>query len=273
MPLSENLRHLIDLNAPLWAGEAEIVRTYWTSPIRTVETDKRWMRLQCWKEFGGNPDHKTAGGGRLTVLEQQLHDMVPQLEITVDRDELREELEKAVVEYTHYCLYASVYDKLRAPGEPKLSAANLEVWKEEADKAAHGRAMRKNNGRVGPLAGEFCEGGYCTLFSEGMKLRGRPGIDGEIGIISQRIYDDEFGHMMHGVVGIDRAGLTAEEWKVLERLTVEHSTHRIYMRNAQFGHPLSDERVKEIIAGKIEPLAFDYAKAEGYIAHQAIAAE
>jgi hypothetical protein len=273
MPLSDNLRRLIDLNTPLWAGEAEIVRTYWTSRIRTVETDKRWIRLQCWKEFGGNPDFKKAGGGRLSVLEQQLHEWLPQLEITLDREDLREELEKAVVEYTHYCLYASIYDKLRAPGEPKLSAANLEVWKEEADKAAHGRAMRKNNGRVGPLAGEFCEGGYCTLFSEGMKLKGRPGIDGEIGRVSQRIYDDEFGHMMHGVVGIDRAGLTAEEWKVLERITVEHSTHRIYMRNAQFGHPLSDERIKQIVAGKIEPLAFDYAKAEGYIAHQAIAAE
>src|SRR5690242_15344183 len=135
MPLSDNLRRLIDLNAPLWAGEAEIVRTYWTSPIRTVESDKRWLRLQCYKEFGGNPDHKTAGGGRLTVLEQVLHDMVPQLEVTVDREALREELEKHVSEYIHYCLYASVYDKLLKPGEPKLSAAGLEIWQEEADKA------------------------------------------------------------------------------------------------------------------------------------------
>jgi hypothetical protein len=273
MPLSENLQRLIDLNAPLWAGEAEIVRTYWTSPVRNLATDKRWIRLQCWKEFGGNPDQKKAGGGRLSRLEEQLREWVPQLEITLDREELREELEKVIVEYTHYCLYASVYDKLLQPGEAKLSAAGLEVWKEEADKAAHGRAMRKNHGRIGSLAGEFCEGGYCTLFSEGMKLKGQPGIDGEIGNISQRIYNDEFDHMMHGVVGMDRSGLTEEDWKVLERITVEHTTHRIYMRNAQFSHPLSDARIAEIVSRKIEPIAFDFAKAETYIAHPAIAAE
>ncbi|HWE72411.1 MAG TPA: hypothetical protein VG328_04570 [Stellaceae bacterium] len=273
MPLSENLRRLIDLNAPLWAGEAEIVRTYWTSPVRTVETDKLWIRRQCWKEFGGSEDKKKAEGGRLSRLEEQLHELVPRLEITVGREELREELEKAVSEYTHYCLYASVYDKLLQPGEPKLVAADLVSWKEESEKAAHGRAMRKNNGRIGPLAAEFCEGGYCTLFSEGLKLKGKPGIDGEIGNISQRIYNDEFDHMMHGVVGMDRSGLTAEDWKVLERITVEHTTHRIYMRNAQFSHPISDTRIEEIVSGKIEPIAFDYAKAESYLAHPAIAAE
>src|SRR6185437_663246 len=100
MPVSDNLRRLIDLNAPLWAGEAEIVRTYWTSPVRTLETDKLWIRRQCWKEFGGNEAAKKAGGGRLSRLEEQLHELVPQLEITVGREELREELEKAVVEYT-----------------------------------------------------------------------------------------------------------------------------------------------------------------------------
>ena len=233
------------------------------------------LSLACAAPALAAPDEKlkAAAEAAQPALIETLHEMVPQLEITVGREELREELEKAVSEYTHYCLYASVYDKLIGPGEPKLVAADLESWKEESDKAAHGRAMRKNNGRVGPLAAEFCEGGYCTLFSEGLKLKGRPGIDGEIGNISQRIYNDEFDHMMHGVVGMDRAGLTAEEWKLLERLTVEHTTHRIYMRNAQFSHPVSDARIKEIVSGKIEPMAFDYAKAETYIAHQAIAAE
>jgi hypothetical protein len=34
------------------------------------------------------------------------------------------------------------------------------------------------------------------------------------------------------------------------------------MRNAQFSHPLSQQRIKEIILGKIDPIAFDYTRAE-----------
>ena len=54
MALSPELQRLIDLSAPLWAGEAEVVRTYWTSPARTLETDLLWIRRQCSKEFNGS---------------------------------------------------------------------------------------------------------------------------------------------------------------------------------------------------------------------------
>jgi hypothetical protein len=33
------------------------------------------------------------------------------------------------------------------------------------------------------------------------------------------------------------------------------------MRNEQFGAPLAEARIQEIYAGKIEPIAFDYARA------------
>jgi hypothetical protein len=48
-------------------------------------------------------------------------------------------------------------------------------------------------------------------------------------------------------------------------VTCEILKLRLYMRNAQFSHPLSDARMAEIIAGKIEPIAFDYARAEIYL--------
>lgn len=37
------------------------------------------------------------------------------------------------------------------------------------------------------------------------------------------------------------------------------------MRNAQFCHPVTDKRIKEIIAGEIEPIQFDYVRAETYL--------
>src|SRR5687767_8307199 len=48
---NSNLRRVIDVATPLWAGEAEVVRTYWTSPKRTIETDLLWLKRQCFKEF------------------------------------------------------------------------------------------------------------------------------------------------------------------------------------------------------------------------------
>ncbi len=53
MPMSANVHRLVELSAPLWAGEAEIVRTYWDSAVRTGETDVLWLGRQCSKEFNG----------------------------------------------------------------------------------------------------------------------------------------------------------------------------------------------------------------------------
>src|SRR6185312_8396635 len=52
MPNS-NLRRVIDSATPLWAGEAEVVRTYWSSPKRNTATDLLWLSRQCFKEFWG----------------------------------------------------------------------------------------------------------------------------------------------------------------------------------------------------------------------------
>jgi hypothetical protein len=119
---------------------------------------------------------------------------------------------------------------------------------------------------LGERACKFTEGGYCTLFSEGMKLSANPGgHEGRDGIIAEacaKVYDDEFGHMLRGIVGLDREGLSREDWAAFERISIEQMKSRILMRNDQFGKPLSDKRVKEIYAGEVTPIAFDYAQAK-----------
>jgi len=265
MAVSENLKRLIDINAPLWAGEAEIVRTYWTSPVRNREADKLWLKRQCWKEYAGVGDSIGTTKGMVGDLEVRLRDLVPRLDIDVDRHDLRELLEKVYVEYTHYVLFADIYDGLCEKGEPKLNANTLAPWPEEEALASLRRDMRKNLGKVGQRASNFTEGGYCTMYSEGAKLQGRPGVDGKIGRACQKVYDDEFGHMMYGVVGIDEEHLSDREWADMIDLTCQQLRLRLYMRNAEFSYPVPDSRIKEIIAGKIEPIAFDYAKAEGFL--------
>ncbi|HLI23306.1 MAG TPA: hypothetical protein VKV32_19425, partial [Stellaceae bacterium] len=119
----------------------------------------------------------------------------------------------------------------------------------------------------------FTEGGYCTLYSEGAKLKGKPGVDGRIARACQKVFDDEFGHMMYGVLGVDGHDMRAADWDALTDLTCQILRLRLHMRNAQFSHPVSDQRLREIFAGKIEPIAFDYARAESYLAAHEEAAE
>lgn len=266
MPISQNLRRLIDANAPLWAGEAEIARTYWTSPIRTRETDKLWLKRQCWKEYVGSATSSgpTVELAMCTGLAKFLQEQVPQLDITVNRHDLRDELEKVYAEFTHYCLFADVYDSLLDEGEPRINANELTIWPEEDALATYRQNIRKGRGKLARASG-FTEGGYCTLYSEGAKLKGRPGVDGRIGAACQKVYDDEFGHMMYGVMGVEMDVLTGADWKELTEVTCEILRLRLFMRNAQFSHPVSDGRMKEILAGKIKPIEFDYARAETYM--------
>jgi hypothetical protein len=266
MPISQNLRRLIDANAPLWAGEAEIARTYWTSPIRTRETDKLWLKRQCWKEYVGSAKGPgpTVELAMCTELAKDLEEQVPQLDITVDRHDLKELLEKVYAEFTHYCLFADVYDSLLEPGEPRINANELTIWPEENALATYRQSVRRGRGKLARASG-FTEGGYCTLYSEGAKLQSRPGVDGRIGRACQKVYDDEFGHMMWGVIGTDMDDLTQADWVELTEVTCEILRLRLFMRNAQFSHPVPDARMAEILAGKITPIEFDYAKAETYL--------
>lgn len=273
MRIHDNLRKLIDANAPLWAGEAEIVRTYWTSPVRNREADKLWLKRQCWKEYVGVArfDGPTIEVSMPMELTRDLKEMLPKLDVTLDRHIIREELEKVYAEFTHYCLFADCYDALRDPGEPKLKANELAVWPEEDALAKYRNKVRTSGSKLARATG-FTEGGYCTLYSEGAKLQGRAGIDGKIGKACQKVFDDEFGHMMWGIVGAELDDLTPAEWKDLVEITCEILRLRLHMRNAQFSHPVAELRLKEIFAGKIKPIEFDYAKAESYMeAHQAAA--
>ena len=259
--MNDNLRELIEASATLWAGEAEVVRTYFDSPSRSAETDRVWLRRQCFKEFYGSgygePEH-----GMLVEWGREIIALRPELDNGLDRHELLELVEAHYAEYHHYCLFADIYDALGAPGDPPLAPLMCENWDEGKALDDFRHEMRKTHGAFGQAAMDFTEGGYCTLYSEGAKLAGRGGIDDRIAAACQRVYDDEVGHMLRGVVGL--GGLAPEEtdWELAGELVAGQLRRRIRMRNGQFGHPVSERRIEEIFAGDIEPIAFDYALAE-----------
>ena len=100
-----------------------------------------------------------------------------------------------------------------------------------------------------------------SIASAPLPTRGRGGVDDLIGEACAKVYGDEIGHMLNGISGLQQDGLSEAEWDLVTELTVEQMKHRIPMRNAQFSHPLSQERMAEILAGRIEPFPFDYEKA------------
>jgi hypothetical protein len=265
MAVSGQLKQLIDTAAPLWAGEAEVFTTYWDWSARSRETDRRWLAYQCSKEIWGSG----ISGSKGIFLEpaEQLVAAFPKIDTEIDRHEVLDIAEGLWAEFAHYCAFADAYDALALPGEPKINPHAVKTsWPEDLALTELRVAHRRDHPKLGMRATRFTEGGYCTLFSEGMRLESRT--DGPHGRANaliaracRRVYDDEFGHMLKGVVGLDDDALSADEWRLLGELSLAQLRLRIRMRNAQFGHPLADARVREICAGACAPLAFDYEKA------------
>ncbi len=260
MALDRGFQRLIEVSAPLWAGEAEVVRSYFEGAGRTRETDRRWLACQCHKEFWGSgfaaPEVGLIGEWGREILAK-----LPRLDIDVDRHELLDQVEQMYAEFHHYCMFADIYDSLSQPGEPRLNPGALQSWPEGDALDRFRIDMRAREGELGAAALRFTEGGYCTLYSEGAKLEGRGGIDGTIGAACRKVYDDEFEHLIRGIAAVNDTPRSAAEWDRLEELSVAQLRLRVHMRNGQFSHPLSAARIDAIFHGDIAPLAFDYRKA------------
>lgn len=267
MAVSAQLQRLIAAAAPYWAGEAEVFRTYWIWEKRTRETDRRWLAYQCSKEIWGSGLAPLDKGIFLGPAEELIA-AFPKIDSEIDRHAVLDIAEGLRAEFAHYCAFADAYDALAFPGEPKLTPQMVKLnWPEDRALSELRFAHKREHLRLGARATSFTEGGYCTLFSEGMKLRDHTaGPHGSanalIAAACAQVYEDEFGHMLKGIVGLDAEGLSAEEWQTLERLSIEQLKARIIMRNAQFSTPLAPTRLNEVLAGRCEPLAFDYEKAK-----------
>lgn len=265
MDMSTHLTNIITSVAPLWAGEAEVVRTYFESPERDAASDRLWLRRQCKKEFWDSIHLMDTDRGMYLGPIEMLRDAFPKLEREVDRHEVLELAETFYEEFRHYVAFADVYDLLLGPDDPPLDIQNsvaADEWDENKALGELRQSHRQAFGELGARACRFTEGGYCTLYREGVARAGKGQIDDAIAKACQVVLDDELNHMMKGIVGLDDQGLTADAWKRFADLIVDQMKARIHMRNAQFCYPLSADRIAEIFSGDIEPLPFDAAVGE-----------
>ena len=252
---SPELQALIDANAALWAGEAEVFRTYWDWAGRTPDTDCSWLVGQCFKELFD---------GFLPRL-RELSERFPALEQGMGRADVLESAGAAYGELARYCAFAGVYDALRG-GRPPLSLAGMREqgdWDENVDLALARARHCWEYGGIATRAQALTDSGYCTLYSEGMSLAGRGGGDGDelIARACAVAYEDEWGHTLTAIADLDDGGLDPEAVERIADLSVQQMKLRVRMRNAQFGFPLPPDRIRAIDAGDVDPLPFDYASA------------
>lgn len=247
------LRRLVDRTSRLWAGEAEVVRAYFDSPLRTRASDLRWIARQAHKEIWDGV------AVQLRRLEGALHsrEAAPEGELADAVEVLRSELD-------HYRTFAGLHAALAGPGTPALDPAGLLRWQwPENEALARLRAGHvERHGSLGRRAMRFTEGGYARLFAEGMRLRGRGATDDLIAEACGRVFDDELEHMLAGVAGLAGEVDDEADWRRLAELAAEQMRARILMRSAQFEAPLPEARLAELCAGACPPLPFDYERAE-----------
>lgn len=254
MAVHDNLRRLVELAAPYWAGEAEVVWTYFQSPWRTKETDLLWLRRQCYKEiWGSGVGDKTKGLFQGPVA--YLSEVFPKIDREVDRHHVLEVIDDLRTEFFHYCLFADIYDDLS--GE-KLTPQQLTGWEADDELARMRYEYREKRGKLGYFAVRFTEGGYCSMYRAGMRLAGTGELNDRIARACAQVYNDEIGHMRAGFVGLARQQLSAAEWEEVAEMVRKILLQRIHMRNEQFSFPLAAERIRAIAAGDIEPMEFDY---------------
>jgi hypothetical protein len=224
--VTDGIRAVLDANAPYWAGEAELCRTYFRSPARTLETDLRWLAAQAAKEL-------------------------------VDGVVARADSPQVVAEETaHLRAFTAAYHRLKPPGTAALTHDTLVAgasWPANDALRALRQRHRRDGGAIGTLAGIITEGGAATLFREGAALAGRGGDDDVIAEACAAVLADEEAHAREAIDELARLAPDADGWATTVALTVEQSRQRLHMRAEQFGHPVEPARFAELLAGEADP--------------------
>jgi len=247
-----------------WAGEAEIVRTYFSNP-RTREDDLRWLKLQAARELG-----------TVERLLQALPEDLAGIETTVDRGSFESFTRSVYEEARHYRLLADIMEQIARErpdprellalsgcqrerrGHPDLPAMTAEIEVTQR--------LLETHGELAEVALGFSEGAGAAIFYMGNKLLELPYTSYSGGAVEKAIaeamgviFHDE---MRHGPVHIPRiaeAIRTDEDLKQARHIITEKAIAHLRLRNETFGNPLTEARMVEIDAGiGVEPLPVDY---------------
>ncbi len=232
----ERMIELLDLAAPYWAGEAEIVRAYLDRP-RTVEMDLRWLKAQAFKETR-----------HLRILPESVQDEYWKSGTVHEHPDGPEAAEKLAEEMKHFRLIADLIEHLT--GAPVGSTGLLEL--PEETRLQDLRQPYRAGSSFERCVVDFTEGGGGAMYWMLARLDGGD-FEHRTAEAFRLIYEDE---VLHGPGQIHSLGLlatSAADWEHARDIVRRVCQQRLHMRNEMFSWPLTAERIAEIGAGKIDP--------------------
>ena len=247
-----------------WAGEAEVVRTYFSNP-RTREDDLHWLTLQAARELG-----------TVERLLQALPDDLARIETAVSRASLEASARSVYEEARHYRLLADIMEQIAGKrpdprellalsgcqhdrrGHPDLPAMTAEV---EVT-----RRLQETHGELADVALGFSEGAGAAIFYMGNRLLELPytsysgdAVEKAIAEAMGIIFHDEMRHGPVHIPRIARAIRNDDDLETARHIITEKATAHLRLRNETFGYPLTEARMAEIDAGVgVDPLPVDY---------------
>jgi hypothetical protein len=269
MELQQRIRQLREAPARWWAGEAEVVRVYFSRP-RTAASDARWLRLQAARELGA-----------ALRAARQTPKLLEAVEGTVDRHDVEIAVRGMYEEVRHYRLLADILEEITGekpspaellPYAGTLTKAKERVGHPELPALTEHIAIVKNlyetYGDMTAAVLSFFEGGGAAIFHSGSKLLEYPYVSYSNGVIEKKIadamqiiYEDE---MRHGPIHIPDVAerLTGEaDFHAAEEIIQAKGKAHLRLRNETFGYPLTEQRMREIDAGiGVVSLDIDYRK-------------
>lgn len=222
--------------APMWAGEAEIVRAYFVRP-RTTEMDLRWLRAQAFKEAID-----------MRALPAYLHEECWQTGTVRNHPQGSAAAAKLAEEMKHFRLVASLIEWLT--GKPVAIADLLEL--PEDTKLQDLREPYRHGDELERAVVDFTEGGGGAMYSALVRL--------DHGEFERRtahafkiILDDEIQHGPAQIRVIARLARSDADWEHVIDIVQRVGQQRLHMRNEMFSFPLTADRIEAIAAGNIEP--------------------
>lgn len=250
------VRELGKLLGKCAAAEAEVATTYFGKP-HTAKEHESWLRVHTGRELC-----------RVYQLGGLLSAQLAGLGVTVDPETYIETAKKLTEETNHFVMGHELLTWLtgKAPNvgelrkydifrpdpelpENKWSIHLAKVKKEIEEELARETAPWTN------LPGDegILEGGGSGMFFAASRIKGGE-FEKRVAAMMQVVLDDELRHGAHQLEKLHSIPLKEEELQKIKGYVKRHADARVRFRNAHFGHPLSEQRMKEIESGDIQPL-------------------
>jgi hypothetical protein len=257
-------QELANLSARFAAGEAEIAARYFKWDKRSRDKEIHWLEKQAGREL------ESTFTMMREVMERVGRDLGKQGSFWVDtipaglnRHWVEEMLGKIKQELNHgnYCVdilewltgeRVDIKEVVRRYNRwnPDPSLPNNEEWCKLA-KVFRDQEQRKEHWAWIITSQGLLEGGSCGLFYAASRLSGDE-LNQRIARAFEVVLNDERGHGPANILEITKVINNEEELTGAKEMLIERGTQRLRMRNEQFSHPLTNQRILEIAQGKID---------------------